>query len=91
MNCPHCAKEMLQGHMMVGGGKSWLIWYPIGKYPRGWQLLKHGFPFCIQGSPETGMRLHPITTKPYLLPAWHCPECKKVLLDYDWESSIDYY
>ena len=81
--CPSCGNAMLDGYMLSGGGRCWLLWYPKGKRPSAFGILKHGFPFFKKGSPEEGMVLHPWTDSMHYLPSYNCPECKMVLLDYD--------
>jgi hypothetical protein len=87
MNCPKCGKEMLAGHMLSGGGKCWLFWYPKGNKPSAIKLAKHAFPFFKKGSPEKGMLLYPWTDRFRYLPSWNCPDCELALLDYNEDAA----
>ena len=85
--CPCCGKPILHGFMVAGGIKSMLYWYPHKPSP--WELGKHGFPFFRRGDPEKGLMLHRFTNDIHDLPAFHCPDCKLVMLDYD-EAHAEY-
>ena len=82
--CPKCGQKMLRGYI-IGWVKHYLHWYTKENRPSEWELFRVGPPFCRQGSPETGMLLHPIVDGICRLPARNCPNCKLVLVDYNEE------